>query len=149
MKLSRSIDISATKEHVWSYIANIENAGSWISGIKKVEILEPAKGPSIVGLKWQETREFMGKDAIEVMWITDANDASFYETRAESHGSIYISRLELSEATTGCRLTMSFDSEAVALSAKVIWALTGWMAKGSLAKTIDKDLVDIKTVAEE
>jgi carbon monoxide dehydrogenase subunit G len=61
MKLNRSIDINATKEHVWSYITNIENAGSWISGIKNVEILKPAKGPSIVGLKWKETGEFMGK----------------------------------------------------------------------------------------
>jgi hypothetical protein len=90
----QSKEIMAPPEAVWSVVANIQNAASVISGIKEVEILETAAGPSIVGVKWKETREWMGRDAVEIMWITDACAPLFYETRAESHGSVYQSRLE-------------------------------------------------------
>lgn len=148
MQVTRSTDISAPPTDVWSVISDIENAETTISGIKKIEILEPATGPSIIGLKWQETREFMGKDAVEVMWITDASEPSYYETRAESHGSIYTSRLELETTSAGTRLTMSFRGEPVTFGAKVLWALTGWMAKKALGKTIDQDLADIRDAVE-
>ena len=79
---SRSIEIAAEPSRVWSVISDIENAVNHISGIKKIEVLEPRSNESIVGLKWQETREWMGRDAVEVMWVTDASEALFYETRA-------------------------------------------------------------------
>jgi len=148
MQVSRDIEVNATPAAVWAYITNIKEASSWISGIKSIEVLEEAKGPSIVGLKWQETREFMGKDATEVMWITDATEPKFYQTRAESHGSIYVSRMEVEEQGSGSRLTMSFDGQPVTFTAKLLWALTGWMAKKALYKTIDQDLQDIKKAAE-
>jgi len=149
MQVTRFIEIEASLAEVWSFVSNIENAGTWISGIKEVEILERATGPSILGLKWQETREWMGKDAVEVMWVTDASEPEYYETRAESHGSIYISRLELDRITAGTRLTMSFKGQPVTFGAKVLWALTGWMAKKALRKTIDQDLSDIKGAVEK
>ena len=148
MQVSRDIEVNATPAAVWAYITNIKEASSWISGIKDIKVLEEAKGPSIVGLKWQETREFMGKDATEVMWITDATEPKFYQTRAESHGSIYVSRMEVEEQGSGSRLTMSFDGQPVTFTAKLLWALTGWMAKKALYKTIDQDLQDIKKAAE-
>ena len=144
MQVTRSTEIDAPPADVWSVVSDIEQAASTISGIKEIEILERATGPSIVGLKWRETREFMGKDAVEVMWITDASEPSYYETRAESHGSIYTSRIELAETSAGTRLTMGFNGQPVTFGAKVMWALTGWMAKKALGKTLDQDLADIK-----
>mgnify|MGYP003644478705 CR=1 FL=1 len=149
MQLSRSTEILASPKAVWAVVADIENAVAVVSGIKAVEILEAASGPSIAGLKWRETREWMGQDAVEVMWVTDACEASYYETRAESHGSIYTSRLELEATPTGTRLTMRFSSQPVSLGAKVLWVLTGWMAKKSLCKVIDQDLQDIKSAVEK
>lgn len=148
MHVSRTTRINATPADVWSVVSDIENAERRISGIKAIEILERPAGPSIVGLKWRETREWMGKDAVEVMWITSASERAYYETRAESHGSVYTSRLELEAIDGGTRLTMDFRGTPVTLGAKVMWALTGWMAKGALRKTIDKDLSDIKEAAE-
>lgn len=147
--VNQSIEIVAAPEAVWAVIADIQNAVNVISGIKAIEIVEPASGPSITGLKWKETREFMGRDAIEVMWITSASPPSFYETRAESHGAIYTSRLELEPTQAGTRLTMTFSAQADTLGAKVIWFLTGWMAKKSLCKVIDQDLADIKKAVEK
>ena len=149
MQVTRSIEIEASLAEVWSFVSNIENADSWISGIKEVEILERATGPSILGLKWRETREWMGKDTVEVMWVTDASEPQYYETRAESHGSIYISRIELDRISTGTRLTMAFKGQPVTFGAKVLWALTGWMAKKALCKTIDQDLSDIRGAVEK
>ena len=149
MQVTRFTEIDASPAGVWSVVSDIEKADTRISGIKEVEILERATGPSIVGLKWRETREWMGKDAVEVMWVTGASEPSYYETRAESHGSIYTSRIELETTSTGTRLTMGFSGQPVTFGAKVLWALTGWMAKNALRKTIDQDLADIKGAVEK
>lgn len=148
VQMSCSIEIDASPEQVWAVVSNIGNAANTISGIKKIEVLESATGPSIVGLTWRETREMFGREAVETMWITQATEPEFYETRAESHGSIYISRIELEPAPSGTRLTMRFDGQPVTLAAKVMWRLTGWMAKGAMRKAIDKDLADIKSSVE-
>lgn len=145
---SLSKEIAAAPDAVWSIVSDIPNAASVISGIKEIEIHESATGPDIVGTKWKETREWMGQDAVETMWITDARAPAFYETRAESHGCIYQSRLELEQATAGTRLTMQFRCQPMTLGAKVLWVLTGWMAKRSIRKIIDQDLEDIKAATE-
>ena len=148
MQVKRSVTINASPSDVWSVVTNIEYSDTIISGIKKIEILENATGSSIVGLKWREYREWMGKEAVEVMWVTDASETSYYQTRAESHGAIYISRIELEAISTGTRLTMQFNGQPDTLAAKILWALTGWMARKLLRDTIDKDLADIKSAVE-
>lgn len=149
MHVTSFTNINASATDVWSVVSDIENAEARISGIKGVEILQQASGPSIVGLKWRETREWMGKDAVEVMWITDASEPAYYETRAESHGTIYTSRIELETIPTGTRLTMGFNGQPVTFGAKILWAMTGWMAKKASRKTIDQDLADIKAAVEK
>lgn len=149
MQLSRSVDINAAPADVWSLISDIGNAAQWISGIKAIEVIEPATGPSIVGLKWRETREFMGKDAVEVMWVTEASEPNHYQVRAESHGAVYTSRFELEATSSGTRLTMGFHCQPVSFGARLMWALTGWMAKGAMRKTVDQDLADIKRAVEQ
>lgn len=144
MHVSRFTEIDASPQEVWKLVSNIENADAYISGIKKVEIIEKAAGPSLTGLKWRETREWQGKDAEEVMWITDAEEASFYEAHAQSHGSLYISRIELDKTATGTRLTKKFTGQPLTFGAKILWALTGWMVRKALFKTLDQDLADIK-----
>lgn len=144
----RATEIAAKRDSVWALVSDIQNAASVISGIKAIEILEDSGGSSIIGTKWRETREWMGRDAVEVMWVTDASAPSFYETRAESHGSIYTSRIELEQTPVGTRLTMCFGCEPRFFVAKVIWILTGWMAKKSIRKIIDQDIDDIRVAAE-
>ena len=110
MNLSLSIDIQASRERVWQVISGIENAVNVISGIEKLEILEqPAEG--LVGLKWEETRTLFGKTATEIMWITEAEENSSYQTRAESHGAVYITRLSLDENNGISTYTMRFSGE--------------------------------------
>lgn len=147
MKMQLTTPIAATPTKVWNVITDIENATDRISGILAIEVLEKPKS-GVVGLKWKETRKFAGKEADEVMWITDATKPRFYTTRAESHGSIYTSRFDIEKTDDGCVLTMGFDGQAVSLGAKILWFLTGWMAKGPMKKAITEDLADIKAAAE-
>ncbi len=147
MDVSAQVKIAAPNDRVWSIITDFENCARTISGIKEIKVLNrPDNG--IVGLKWQETREMFGKDATETMWITDAEDGRFYQTRAENHGAIYVSRMSVEPEGDGCVLTMSFNGSAQTIFARVMMALTGWMMTGPMKKLIQKDLDDIKLAAE-
>ncbi len=148
MQSSASITIDAKPDAVWKVIADIEHSADVISGIHKIEILEQPKGTSIKGLKWKEWRTFGGREATEVMWITEARKNSHYVAHAESHGAIYDSTMRISKDGDGCILTMEFQGTPATFGAKVMWALTGWMMKGAVKKACAKDLEDIKAAAE-
>lgn len=147
MEFKTDIQIKANKEKVWAIISDIENSKDSISAIGSIEILEqPSDG--MVGLKWKETRTMFGKQATEIMWITEASENEYYQTRAESHGAIYISRLWIDENENSSTLNMSFNGTPVTFGAKVMSALIGWMFKSATAKALKKDLEDIKKAAE-
>lgn len=147
MEVSVKLAINATKEAVWSVISDIENSAQTIRGIETIEVLEkPAHG--LVGLKWREKRIMFGKEAYETMWVTEAEENSHYQTRAESHGAVYISRLSIEENGDGCILSMGFKGEAQTLGAKISDIIFSGMMKKSTEKALYEDLEDIKKVAE-
>lgn len=148
MELKAQVFIEAPKEKEWEIITNIEGSAENISAIQNIEVLEnPSNG--LVGFKWTETRIMFGKSATETMWITDAKENEFYQTRAESHGAIYISKLMVTERNDGTILTMSFTGEAQTFMAKLMSATLGAMFKNATKKALLKDLEDIKAVAEK
>lgn len=147
MKITVQTNIQADRTTVWNVVTNFENAVNTISGIEELDVLErPENG--LVGFKWKETRTLFGKTATEVMWITDAREGEFYDTRAESHGAIYTSRISLADSNGGTLLTMSFHGEPQTFGAKLMSGLLGWMFKGATVKALQKDLDDIKAAAE-
>lgn len=146
--MSMSTAINAKPAQVWEVISDIENCQDRIRGIHGIEVLEKPKGNSIKGLKWKETRTFAGREATEVMWITEARKNSHYTARAESHGAVYLSTMSIAKDGDGSTLTFDFDGQAVTFGAKVMWALTGWMAKKPMQKALREDLEDIKAAAE-
>lgn len=147
MNVEASITVDAPPDVVWSVVSNIEDSPKTISGIDEVEILErPAQG--LLGLKWRETRTMGGKKATETMWITDVQEGSYYETEARSHGSIYRSRVEVSEGAGGTVLKMHFSVEPVSLGARVFSFLFGPLVRGAIKKAFIKDLQDSKAAAE-
>ncbi len=147
MNVAASVTIYAAKEIVWNTITDIGHCDRVISSIIKVKVLEqPESG--LVGLRWQETREMFGKEATETMWITDAVTNEYYATRAESHGSVYQSRLGLQDQGSATALTMSFSASPQTLGAKILSLLMAPMIQGSLKKEIARDLADIKQYIE-
>jgi len=147
MKVSAQIKINSTKEKVWAMIADIENSADFISGITNIEIINPA-GDELVGLKWRETRKMFGKESDEIMWVTHSHKPNFYQTRAENHGAIYVSRLEIKEEKDGVTLEMSFEGEGSTLMAKIMSGIFGVLMKKSMRKALVVDLEDIKKACE-
>ncbi len=147
MLIRAEVTIEASAEEIWKVITDIENSTQTITGIEKIEILErPAEG--FVGLKWEETRTLFGQTATEIMWITDAEENKSYRTRAESHGSVYITKLALSEEDGATRLTMEFEGIPQTFGARLMSATTGRFFKGATEKALMQDLADIKAAVE-
>lgn len=147
MKTSVSTDIQAPASKVWGLVTDIEGSKDRITGIEAIEIQErPHDG--LVGLKWKETRTMFGKAATEVMWVTACDEGRSYDVRAESHGAVYTTRIIVDETDSGSRLTWEFEGLPQTTGAKILWALTGWMVKGSMRKALQKDVDDIKAAAE-
>ncbi len=148
MRVTVETDIQAPPEAVWRVVSDIENAAETIEAIEEIDILDHPTGPSITNLKWRETRTMFGKQATEVMWVTDAAEPSYYETRAESHGSVYQTRIALHAHDGGTRLSMAFEGQPMTLGAKITWALTGFVVKRMMRKALNQDLADIKAAVE-
>lgn len=147
MEITEEVSITGSRDAVWKTITDIENCTNVISSIIKITVLDkPASG--LTGLKWQETREMFGKEATETMWVTEAALNEYYMTRAESHGSVYLTRLSLRNDQNQVFLTMSFSGQAQTLTAKILSFLMAPLIKTSIKKALRKDLNDIKTYVE-
>ncbi len=148
MEVKVYVDIDASAEDIWAVITDIEGSCDNIEGIQKIEILERPTD-SFVGLKWRETRVMFGKEATEVMWITEAVENKSYSTRAESHGAVYITKFAISPSGKGHRLTMIFEGQAQTFIAKVMNVVFGHMMKNATRKALLEDLNDIKKASEK
>jgi hypothetical protein len=148
MKVDCKIPVNASKEAIWSVMTDFEHMVDIIQGIIKAEILERPTSDSLVGLKWTETRIMFGSEATETMWITDSVPHEYYQTRAESCGAIYISRVYISTEDQQNYLGMKFEGECASFCSKVMMIALGWMFVGESKKAMLKDLKDIKAIAE-
>ena len=138
--------IDAPPERVWDIITDIENAADHFSGIVSIDVLEkPADG--LVGLKWSEKRIMFGKEATEVMWVTDVDPGRSYDVRAENHGMIYLTRMSVEANGSGSTVRMAFSGKPVTLGARLM-SVVGWLFSGSLRKALQKDLDDVRALAE-
>lgn len=147
MTITVSEEINASREQVWRLITDIDSWKDTITGIETVEVLSrPEAG--VVGLKWKETRTMFGKQADETMWITAAEPYGWYETRAENHGAIYNTRLSLDGNDDKTTLTMRFSATPTTFVSKLMSAMS-FMFNGTLRKMMQKDLGDIREVAEK
>lgn len=141
------VPIQGSKGEIWKVITNIEGAVDNISGIEKVEI-HHHPGESLVGLKWTETRTLFGKTATETMWITEAEKNQYYQTRAESHGSIYITIMRIVENGNESLLSMEFTGKPQSLGAKIMAGILMPFFKKATKKALYQDLLDIKKAVE-
>lgn len=147
MKISVNTTINAESALVWQTITDFEHCPQWMNGILDLQVLERPEG-SLVGFKWQETRELFGKQATETMWITDCVDGEFYRTRAENHGAIYVSELTVTPQGDKTLLTMDFSGHADSFWVNLLSSVMGIFMKKSMINMIEKDLADIKAHVE-
>lgn len=146
MKIKSSIQINNSKEKIWSVITDIKNSCNYISSIIEIKILENHN--SLVGLKWSEKRKFLGKEATEIMWITDAVTYKSYKTRAESHGSIYLSTITIIDKNDYCYLEIEFEGLPQTKTAKFMSFIFMPFFKRATIQAFLKDLEDLKKIIE-
>ena len=138
--------IHASKEAVFQFISNIEEASQHISGIEKVE---PVKGIcGEVGFTWNETRVMFGKEDTVQLKITELEPNQHYKVGSTAHGVEYESVLKVEDIDVGCKLSMSFFGQPKTTMSKMMMFLMGWLAVGSTKKVLNQDLDDIKSAVE-
>ena len=148
MIVETQVAINGSRAAIWAAMTDIENAAQTISGIEKIEVVEkPANGR--IGLRWRETRMYFGKPATAEKWITDAVENTFYKTRAESDGYVFLSTMSISESSSGnLMLTSSHDSQPQSIAGKLMSIPMGLLFKGVAKKALLQDLNDIKSAVE-
>ena len=147
MYIEAQTTIKRPKEQIWQVVSDLENATKVFKDIKSIEVLHNP-GTDIKGFKWKEVREFMGKEAEETMWITEATENQTYTSEAINSGCIYHSGIKLEESGAGVIVTKFFQSTPQTFFAKLMTPLMLLM-KGTLRKCIVKDLEDLKQYIEK
>jgi hypothetical protein len=100
------------------------------------------------GFVWRETRTFMGKQATEVMTITDWSPPHAYAAEARSYGSHYRTTFAFQSAgPSTTRVTATFVGTPETFGAKLTWRIFFFMKK-SVAKCLSADLADVKAACE-
>lgn len=145
MKIEFSRIIKAPINKVFDVFSDISQADSRISGIKEIEILEGGKG---LGTKWKETRVMFGKDATEIMWISEFEPNKSYTVDAESNGMKYRSVYNFKEMEDGTKVEGSFEGTAQTTGAK-IFSYLAFMFAPSMRKAFMADMDDLAKVCEE
>ena len=141
-----SVAIAAPQQAVWERITDIERAHERIPAIKRIEILSPQRHG--LGLRWRETRIMFGKEATEVMEITEWRPPHEYVTSAQSHGSDYRCTLRVEPTAEGSTLSFHFTATPLTLAARVMGMLMGPLMRGAIAKALQGDLNAIKAACE-
>lgn len=146
MFIESEIVINSSKDTVWNDLINIENSLNVFEDIKAIEIIHKNED-SLVGLKWKETRELMGKQASEIMYIIEANELSDYTAEAINSGCLYHTTVSVQDSDNQVVVKKSFRAKPITFIAKIFYPLMLLM-KGTLNKCLIKDLRDLKTYSE-
>lgn len=141
-----SAQIAAPVAKVFQLASDAPNWAGRIKGITKVEML--TDGPVGVGTRFRETRRMFGKNATEEMEFTAFEPNRGYTLGCQSCGCQYASTFRFEEADGGTRVTMDFDAKPLLFFAKLMSPL-GWLMMGSMKKCIQRDLDDLKALAEQ
>lgn len=146
MIVEAHITIKARKAEVWAAITDITHFAQRLRGVDKIEIVEPPV-IGLLGLKWKETRMLFGKEATVEKWITEAKENTYYMTRAEQDGFVFITTNRISGSEGSVTLTGIHETQPQGFAAR-LKSLPMVFFKGMIRKAILQDLHDFKVAAE-
>ena len=142
MKIKTAIQINAPRSDVFNAFSDLNGIESVIDGIQSIEVLE---GPAqmAVGTKWKETRVMFGKEATEVMWVTELDKDERYVVEAESHGTHYRSEYTFTDSKEGTDVTMTFEGKPLSLFSKIMSVMFIFFV-GATKKALKQDMENLK-----
>jgi hypothetical protein len=82
-------------------------------------------------------------------WITDAVENSFYTSKAESDGFVFLTTFTLSESSGGTTLTSTHESQPQTIVKRLMTIPMRLFFKGVMKRFILQDLNDIKSAVEK
>jgi ligand-binding SRPBCC domain-containing protein len=137
--------IEAPPPSVFTLFSDLANVADRIKSITKIEVVTP--GPIGVGTRFKETRVMFGKECTEEMQITAFDPGQSYEVTCQSCGAEYRTLFRFTPDSGGTRVDVDFHTRATSLLAKLMVPL-GWLMVGMVKKCVEKDVQDLKKVAE-
>lgn len=146
MKISQTMTINAPVDRVFIVFTDLDQAKKHISGIKHLEMIEGSAKMEL-GTRWKETREMMGKDSTEEMWVSELTQNTSYAVDAESHGTKYHSEFYFEGTGDSTNVTWMFEGTPQTIPAKIM-NVVGIFFLGPLKKMMRKDLEDLKMACE-
>jgi carbon monoxide dehydrogenase subunit G len=139
--------VVAPVDRVWALATDLEGAPEVLSGVDAVEVLTP--GPFGVGTRWRETRTMFGRSATEEMEVTAVEPQRSYTVEADGSGAHYVSTFDFAPSEDGgTDVTLRFGARATTRAARVLAAVTGPLARRSVATALRGDLDDLARAAE-
>jgi carbon monoxide dehydrogenase subunit G len=146
-ELSVSREVSVSPAALWELITDLDRSPNVISAVTAVKRLDDGIGFG-VGTKWNETRLIFGKEATEILEVTEIDPGRSYTVEAESLGARYRSVISVDPAPEGSMITITFGAESTSAVSKVLSGTIGKLFEGGTRKALVKDLEDIAVVAE-
>lgn len=141
--ISRRID--APVETVFAILTDLENAAGRIRGIARIEILTP--GPVGRGTCFRETRLLGRHEATEEMAITAFEPNRSFTISSHATGVAYTSTYSFQPEENGTLVTVECTSRSESVFARLMSPL-GWLMTGVLKGCIERDLEDVRLLAE-
>lgn len=144
-QVTASTHIAAPPDRVFALFTDLRNAPSRVKAITALEVL--TDGPIGKGTRFRETRTMFGRSCTETMEITGFDPPRSYTVAANSCGCLYRTEFAFRPDAGGTAVEFTFSATAQTFWAKLMAPLFGLMAS-SLRKAVEKDLADLKAVAE-
>jgi hypothetical protein len=146
MNVSATETIAAPIERVFEVLGDIEHAQERIPGITKLEILSDIRSGK--GVRWRETRTMFGKEATEVMEMTEFTPPTSYRVEAASHGMKYVSVFRFRAVDDkATEVNMTFAATPQTLFARLMTPVA-FLFKGVTRKALHQDILSCKRYIE-
>lgn len=148
LKIRATVDVAADISTVFESFRDLRFAAKYIRDISNLEILDGGPAKMVVGSRWRETRVLLGREASEVMWVTEMSQPTSYSVAAVSHGTEYLSQYIFSIlAPDRTRVVVLFTGRPYTLLARVVGVL-GIFAARTIRKLTTADLEDLARAVE-
>jgi carbon monoxide dehydrogenase subunit G len=136
-----SNEIAAPLDRVFQTFTDIEHAPAQVSGIKKLEMMNP--GPVHIGTRWLETREVMGRLDTAEMEITAFERNRTYTITHYKGGVRIDTTFRFEPAGDHPKVTVEFDLDTGGLPPGLLAPL-GWAIAGKVEQVLNNDLADLR-----
>jgi uncharacterized protein YndB with AHSA1/START domain len=140
-----SQQIAAPVDQVFKLFTDIARAPEHVSGIKNLELMTP--GPVGLRTRWIETREVMGRLDTAEMEITAYERNRMYTITHHKAGVRIDTTFLFEPQEDGTKVSIEFELDSAGLPPGLLAPL-GWAIGGQIEKVLNRDLSDLKRLAE-